>query len=221
MTQPGWEAPWPAVGALLLAALLGSCSTSQQHGTTTVDAQRADSLKPGDLSSFGVAFVTPSTVTGQEQDRSALCLIFSQTLKELRPDTRIVPLTETLSRINRAGLADDYKRMMTSYHGAELLDRASLAQVSKATGARYIAQLKMASFQQESEGRFGFFGLNVVDTKKTNIRLSLQIWNSEDGSVAWEGTQELYMAHDTVLANPISFRSVVETSARKLIEAIP
>jgi hypothetical protein len=49
----------------------------------------------------------------------------------------------------------------------------------------------------------------------------LQIWNSEDGSVAWEGTHELYMASETLMANPIPFRYMVETSARKLIAEIP
>jgi hypothetical protein len=207
----------PLMGLLLLCA----CSISQEHGTVTIANERTDSLKPGDLTNFGIAFVTPSTVTGQEQDRPALCLIFSQILEELRPGARVVPLTETLSSINRAGLAEDYKRMMANYHGAELLDRESLAQVSKATGVRYIAQLKMASFQQESQDRFGVLGLRVVETKKANIRLSLQIWNSVDGSVAWEGTQELYLANETVQENPISFRSVVEASARNLIAKIP
>ena len=221
MDGPGKGASRRVGLAALLAALLSSCSLSQQHGTLTIAVERGDALKSGDLSHFGIAFVTPSTVTGQEEDRAALCLIFSQILEELRPGTHVVPLTETLSSINRAGLADDYKRMMTNYHGADLLDRASLAEVSKATGVRYIAQLKMASFQQESQDRFGVFGLHMVDTKKANIRLSLQIWNSEDGSIAWEGVQELYLASETIKADPISFRSVVETSARTLIARIP
>jgi hypothetical protein len=221
MNRPGKGASRRVGLAALLAALLSSCSLSQQHGTLTIAAERGDSLKSGDLSHFGIAFVTPSTVTGQEEDRAALCLIFSQILEELRPGTHVIPLTETLSSINRAGLADDYKRMMTNYHGADLLDRASLAEVSKATGVRYIAQLKMASFQQESQDRFGLFGLHLIDTKKANIRLSLQIWNGEDGSIAWEGVQELYLASETIKADPISFRSVVETSARTLIAKIP
>lgn len=207
--------------ALGLGAVLAACSTVQQNGTMTIAAKTPESIKPGELSQFGVAFITPSTVTGQEQDRSALCLIFSQILEELRPGTHVVPLTETLSSINRAGLSDEYKRLMTSYHGAELLDRGPLAEIGKATGVRYIAQLKMATFQQESQDRFGVLGLHVVETKIANIRLSLQIWNSEDGSVAWEGTQELHMSHETLREDPISFRSMVETSARKLIAQIP
>jgi hypothetical protein len=221
MTESGRGALLRAACLALLVALLASCSTSQEHGTLTIAAKRSDSLKADELSQHGVAFITPLTVTGQEQDRSALCLIFSQVLEELRPGTRVIPLAETLSLINRAGMADDYKRMMASYHGAELLDRGSLAQVSKTTGVRYIAQLKMASFQQTSQDRFGVLGLKVVETKMANIRLSLQIWDGTDGSIAWEGTQELYMSYETIKENPISFRLTVETSARKLIAQIP
>lgn len=224
--RPGMrESPTPSLRRLLCAAalltLLPGCLTMQQHGTLTIAADRPDSLKPGQLTKSGLAFVTPLTVTGQEQDRAALCLIFSQVFEELRPGVHIIPLTETLSNINRAGLADDYKRFMANYHGGELLDKTSLTQISKATGVRYIAQLKMANFQQESEGRFGVLGLQIVDTKKSSIRLSLQIWDSDDGSIAWEGAHELYMASDTVVANPISFRTVVEASARRLITEVP
>lgn len=207
--------------AALVMALLSSCAIKQEHGTVTIGTATTNSLNPGDLARYGVAFVTPSTVTGQEQDRPALCLIFSQTLEELRPGMRVVPLSETLSAMNRAGLAEEYNRLLANFHGAELLDRNSLAQVSMATGVRYIAQLKMAIFQQVSQDRFGIFGLRLIETKKANIRLSLQIWNSQDGSVAWEGTQELYMAAETIKEDPISFRTVVEASARSLIAKIP
>ena len=170
-------------GIIVLAT---ACSTLQEHGTLTIAAKRTDSLAADDLSRYGIAFVTPLTVTGQEQDRASLALIFSQVLQEMRPTLHIVPLTETLGDINRAGIADDYKRFMANYHGGELLDKTSLVQISQATGVRYIAELKMASFLQESEDRFGVLGLHLVDTKKSSIRLSLQIWNSQDGSIAWE-----------------------------------
>jgi hypothetical protein len=210
-----------AVVLAVVVALTAGCSTLQENGTLTVAARRADSLKADDLSTYGIAFVTPLTVTGQEQDRASLALIFSQVLQQMRPGVHVVPLTEALGDINRAGLADDYKRFMANYHGGELLDKVSLKQISQATGVRYIAELKMASFLQESEDRFGVLGLHLVDTKKSSIRLSLQIWNSEDGSIAWEGAHELYLASDTLIAKPISFRSVVEASARKLIGQIP
>jgi hypothetical protein len=79
----------------------------------------------------------------------------------------------------------------------------------------------MANFQQESQDRFSVLGLRMVQTKKANIRLFLRIWNGQEGSIAWEGAQELYMAKETVTENAISFRDVVEMSAREIIAKIP
>jgi len=221
------RAPRPAswrlalASGLVLATLAGGCSTLQHHGTVTVATAGVPGLKPGDLRESGIAFITPSTVTGQEQDRSTLSLIFTQVFSELRPETRVSTLGETLGRINGAGMAEEYKRMLAGLVGAELLDRQSLADVARVTGVRYVAQLKMAAFRQESQDRFGFLGLHLVDTRKANIRLSLQIWNSADGTVAWEGAEELYLAVESLEASPISFRRMVETAAREIIGKIP
>ena len=179
------------------------------------------SLQSGDLASFGIAFVTPSTVTGQEEDKPALALAFSKTLREQRPDTHVIPLTETLTSINRAGLYQNYKRMITDYRDSGLLDPMALAQVGKATGARYIAQLNMAAFQQVYHDRLGVFGLRLLQTKEANIRLTLQIWNSRDGSIAWEGAQEVHMADETAAEDAVSFGLVVQAAAEKLIAKIP
>jgi len=173
------------------------------------------------LEEYGIAFITPATVTGQEEDRPALALIFSQVLEETRPTTHIVPLNATLSAISRAGASEDYNRMVMRYRDLGTLDPATLALVSNATGVRYIAQLQMANFQQESQDRFSVLGLRMVQTKKANIRLFLRIWNGQEGSIAWEGAQELYMAKETVTENAISFRDVVELSAREIIAKIP
>jgi len=179
------------------------------------------SLKPGELASFGIAFVTPSTVTGQEEDKPALALAFGEAFEKNRPDTHVVSLTETLTRINRAGLFENYKRMIIDYRESGLLDRAALAQVGTATGTRYIALLNMANFQQVHQDRLGILGLRVLQTKQANIRLTLQIWDSQDGSVAWEGAQEIYMANETTGQDAVWFGSVVQTAAEKLIAKIP
>jgi len=206
---------------VLALAFAASCSTSQRYGTVTVAPNTSNPLRAGDLEAHGVAFITPATVTGQEEDRPALALIFSEVLAELRPGARIIPLNETLSAISRAGASEDFNRLVMENRDSGLLNRAALAQVSKVTGARYIAQLKMASFQQESQGRLGVVGLRLVETKKANIRLFLRIWDGANGSVAWEGAQELYMAKETVTEKTISFHDIVDTSARALIARIP
>jgi len=201
--------------------LAGCTSTSQMYSAQIIADPSSASLKPGDLASFGIAFVTPSTVTGQEEDKPALALAFSKSLAEQLPSVRVVPLTETLTSVNRAGLFETYRRMITEYRESGSLDPTALAQVGKATGVRYIALLNMASFQQVYHDRLGVLGLRVLQTKEANIRLSLQIWNSLDGSIAWEGAQEIHMASETAAESAVSFGSVVEAAAQKLVAKIP
>mgnify|MGYP000594418918 CR=1 FL=1 len=64
-------------------------------------------LQPGDLEAHGLAFITPSTVTGQEEEKQAVAFTFADELSKVLPYLRIIHLSETLSAINAAGLADD------------------------------------------------------------------------------------------------------------------
>ncbi len=218
-----WLRHFVVIGCVPLAVLasLTGCAGHQKYATVTIGPSGAGPLKPGDLEAYGIAFITPATVTGQEEDRPALALIFSQVLEETRPATHIISLNATLSAISQVGGSENYNHMVARYRDLGLLDPATLALVSKATGARYIAQLQMANFQQESQDRFSVLGLRMVMTKKANIRLFLRIWNGRDGSIAWEAAQELYVAKETVTENAISFRDVVEMSAREIIAKIP
>ena len=36
-----------------------------------------------------------------------------------------------------------------------------------------------------------------MQTKQANIRIFFQIWDSKDGSIAWEGTEEMNYSWDT------------------------
>jgi hypothetical protein len=63
--------------------------------------------------------------------------------------------------------------------------------------------------------RLGVLGLRILDTNQSNLRLFFQIWNPSDGSIAWEGYQELSYAYDTALEKSATFSSVVEIAAAK------
>ncbi len=240
MKTTGWQGgfPWPAVMpasaaparlpallALALALLLGGCAgqkfqadTQQIVPTTQV---LAINLKPEDLRAGGIAFITPSSVTGQEEDKQALALSFTEILQNIRPDLRVVPLPQTLSAINRMGLTREYRQMFEDYRSAGIFDPESLQKVAKVAGVRYLAQLKLGAFRQESRGRFGMLGLRVLETKTSTIRLFLQIWDSKDGSVAWEGAQESTVSHESMAEEYVSLKSIVQESARDLVTHLP
>jgi len=204
---------------LLLLALIPACTMIDQ----VVPSNRIHNitLQPNDLETHGLAMLTPSTVTGQEEDRQALALIFTSVLQERRPNIRVVPLADTLGEINRAGLESQYRQMFDDYRFTSIFNRDTLKAVGVAAQARYLAQLKLANFRQDASGRLSILGLRLVQTKASNIRLFLTIWDSSDGSIAWEGIQELSYSYDTTREKPITFKLVVEESSKYLIRDLP
>ena len=160
-------------------------------------------------------------MTGQEEEKQAVAFTFVETLKKLRPDIKCVSLPETLSAINKAELVQDYQRMFAEYRDTGLFDRKTLYKVGEVTGTRYLAQLKLAGFQQGSNTRLGVFGLRLLETKYAKLRLFFQIWDARDGSIAWEGVQELNWSEEELSENSISLQTVIAEAARNLGERLP
>ncbi len=205
------------LAALLLAA--AGCSTPPVY-YSTLNTQPI-SLQAGDLEQGGIAFITPSTVTGQEQEKQTVALAYADVLKRERPKMTVVSLAETLSAVNKAKLVEPYRRMYDDYRDTALFPADVLKRVSEATGARYLAQLKLQGFSQNSKGRFGVFGFRVSETVIGDVRLYLQIWDARDGTIAWEGTQELRIATDSTTQEPVTLRDLIEHSARDLLQKLP
>ena len=209
---------WWLMSAFLATSLLSGCVSDQVHSTAHHSAM---SLNKGDLETHGLAFITPSTVTGQEEDKQTLAFIFAEVMNEERPDIEVVSLPQTLSAINKAGFADNYKAMYVDYGDTGIFRQDILKEVGKVTGVRYLAQLKLSNFSQYSRGRFSVLGLRLIQTKEASIRMFLQIWNSVDGSIVWEGTEEVTYAWDSGSAEPVTFRVIVEETAQNLVSLLP
>lgn len=207
-----WLMPIVALG------LLCACAVPQVYNTSQ---ERVISLKPGDLSTYGVAFITPSSVTGQEEEKQEVALTFAEVMKKERTAIPCLTLPETLTAINQAGLAEDYKRMYVDYRDTGIFNRDILKKVGEATKTRYVAQIKLMSFSQGREDRFGVFGLRLVDTKYANLRLFFQIWNTADGSIAWEGSQEIRYSRDTMTESQVTQKTIVERAAHDIIVKLP
>ena len=206
--------------ALVLAAgVLAGCTMAPVYYPTV--NPHVISLAKGDLEAGGIAFVTPSTVTGQEQEKEAVALTFTDTLKTERPQLKVTTLAQTLGAVNRAGLADTYKRMYDEARDTGLFSAEALRRIGSATGARYLAQIKLQAFSQSSKGRFGFLGLRVVETQYADARVFLSLWDTRDGTVAWEAMQELRIARESTTEEPLMLRRVLELSARELIARLP
>jgi hypothetical protein len=219
----GWRmlAGMAAIGLALLSSGCATdrirSSTEQVHSSTHAPAL---GLTGKDLQA-GVAFITPSSITGQEEDRQTLALAFAEKMRLSRPDLRCVTLAETLSAINRAGLTTEYKRMFEDSRLTGMFERETLQKVARATGVRYLAQLKLGAFRQESKGRWGMLGLRMLETKTAAIRLFLQIWDSQDGAVVWEGSQELTLAYESLAEEAVTLQRAAEASAHEFGMRLP
>jgi len=205
---------------LLLIAIYSLSGCAGPYVFSTSSHQDHD-LYSEKLQSEGIAFLTPSTITGQEQDKQALAFIFSEVLAKTRPDIRRVTLPETLSAVNRADMVDEYMLMYQQYQQTGIFKHASLKRLGELTNARYVAQLKLAGFEQDSSGRFGVLGLRVLETKSANIRLFLQIWDTKMGTIAWEAEHEMNVAEDVFTEKKITFREVVTKSAEEIFTKLP
>lgn len=201
---------------LLCALLLSSCFSV--HST---QEYRGFALTIDDLQQHGIAFITPSSITGQEEDRQALALTFAQVLQEKRPEMRVVTLPETLGALNRADMLADYKAMYDDYADTGIFSRPVLKKISDLTGSRYLAQLKLSGFAQGSSQRFGVFGLRLLETKRANLRIFLQIWDGQEGRIAWEGYEEVFMASETASEKGVMFYEITRTIAERMVEHIP
>jgi hypothetical protein len=206
--------------ALFLAlSLVAGCSSAPVYYPTL--NQQAISLRKGDLEAHGIAFITPSTITGQEQEKEAVALTFTDVLKSQRPALKVSTLAETLGAVNKAGLADAYKRMYEEYRDTGLFSADALRRVGAATGLRYVGQLKLQAFNESSKNRLGVFGLRLIETQYADVRLFFQVWDSRDGSIAWEAMQELRIVRETTTEEPVMLRRILEHSAGELIVKLP
>lgn len=209
-----------AVAALIAAtmALAPACSLHQVHSDAN---HQTFSLRPGDLERSGLAFITPSTVTGQEEEKQAVAFVFAEVLKERRPAIRVLALAETLSAVNAAGLADEYRKMYADYRDTGIFKRDILAQVGAVTKTRYVAQLKLAGFTQSSSNRFGILGIRIVDTRSARIRLFFQVWDTTDGTIAWEGVHEMDYAFESMEEKAVTLRTILKETAQALVDRLP
>jgi hypothetical protein len=63
--------------------------------------------------------------------------------------------------------------------------------------------------------------LRLLGTKYANMRLFMQIWDTETATIAWEGSEESNYAIDTGMEQSISFKTIVEETTRNMIANLP
>ena len=178
-------------------------------------------LKKDKLKEYGMSFITPTTITGMEQDKQYLALTFSHELKKLRPELTIGDLSTALGLINQTDLAEDYKKMYDDYAATGIFNKKILKKIGVITKNRYLCQLILGHFESKAQGRLGLLGLSITDTESANLRLFVQVWDSQAGIIVWEAAQELNFAYDTMDEKPVTFEQMIKFAANDVAKVLP
>lgn len=178
-------------------------------------------IEKGEIKTDGLTFITPTTITGMEEDKQYLALTFSHALVKLRPELKVADLSYTLGQINNSNLTDEYAKMYDGYSITGIFNRETLKKIGDLTGNRFLCQLKLSHFRQEAQGRLGLLGLSMFDTEKANLRLFVQIWDSHKGIIVWEAAQEITYAHDTSDEDVVTFERMIRLAAKDIAKVLP
>lgn len=175
------------------------------------------------LNSTHIGFLTTAVSRGNGlgEYRMAVSDIIEKTFRKDRPGISMVTARETLNRINSSGLTNEYGNMLQSYDITGILDKKVLTRIGEILDVKYIAQPKLSSFTERTSTRLSAFGLALVSTRETTIKISLQVWDTETGDIVWEGSGQATVAVEAMRAKPVSFEEVAEAASRSLIKKFP
>ncbi len=177
-------------------------------------------MTPGLIEEHGLGFLTPTTGIDREEDKHALALVFASTLSELRPGVRVLLLAQTLGAVNRAGLLRQYQKMYQGFEATGVLDRDVLAKLRGITGVRYFCLLQLGEFSQATANP-NVIPLPGRSAPAAHVRLFVQMWDSVEGTIAWEGINEASYTSDSGNGRGATFSAVVERAARDLVARLP
>jgi len=110
------------------------------------------------------------------------------------PPIWVVPTTEMLNRLGDDGLGGDYGDMLSGFARDGILPREPLRRIGAALGSRYALLPGLAEFGQTLADKFEFEGFKVFRTRIANLRLWLQLWDTQTGHILWQSTGEVTLA---------------------------
>ena len=196
-------------GILLSAACVGPL---QQWGEETTFQPKITTFDPSTLKQEQAAVLNAVVGFGLEGYAHQVSRSLATALNQRTALIKSLPVHDALSRINRAGLSEEYAGMVSDYVKTGILNRVGLEKIGQAVHVAYAFQPSLASFSQSMSGRFSLFGLRLLQTRVTTLRLSLQLWDTRTGVIVWESSGEATLAGEDVR----EFRIPLDEIARRL-----
>ena len=217
--QPVWIVCRPVLTSLcLIILLLGCAGPLRQWGSETSLVSRAQGFDPAILGQRRVAVLNALVGFGYEGFSHQVSRSLSHTLQEEHRVMTVLPPQDAISRINQAGLSKDYTDLVAAYMQSGVLHQDGLRRIGEALPADYVFQPIMASFEQTVWERFSFLGIRLFQTRVSVLRLSVQLWDTKTGAIAWESSGEATLAGEDVREYRIPFEEIAHRLWRQILK---
>ncbi len=213
----------PGLGILLALLLVSGCAGPlKQLAYSVRESPENAGFAPAILRGKRVGFLTATVTTGNEQYRSLTTLSLARAFSKLNSELGIilVPPRESLNRINANGLSEEYARMMLSYERTGVLKKETISRIGKAMGVDYVVQPSLVKFSQHRNVRVTFFGVRLVETVESSVRVSMELWDCESGKDFWNGWAVVTVAGEDVRAKYVPFEEVAEIAYGRLLSVL-
>jgi hypothetical protein len=205
--------------AIVLVSMAGCSSSIYGWQVRTSSTAFAPSFDPGSLAQEPVAVLGAMTSPGLRGNEVGFDYMLAEVLHRVAPHFRIINQQQTISQINQQGLAAEYNQMRIDAEQSHILNRDSLKKIGAAIGARYVFQPRLASFTQTMYDRWTFpgFGVVVSQTRQSNLRMSVQVWDAKTGELLWASMAEGTMQSEAVAKDPVYLEDTVRVTLGSIV----
>lgn len=205
-------------GIALFLGLAACAGPLSQFNFTAAELQRIPEFTHQNLEDEKIGILS---ATGDNSYRRVLGDSLSKALRQIHPNIPQVPPQQALSVLNGAGLAGEYAKMLREYETSGILRKTSLQRIGKALGVRYLIQMSLLQYTQDTSTRFSVLGIRFVQTRSSTLRVFAQIWDATTGGIVWEGSSSVTLAGEDVREKPIPFEDVATRAWSELIKRLP
>jgi len=210
----------PYILLIGLSLTLAACSGPlKQVNISGTELYRAKNMDTDFLNSLGFLTTVVAGNGGLKEYRNIVSDLLERTfIKKVNP--HILTSREALNLINQANLTGEYAKLIEQYEITGILDKRILRKLKDILKVKYIAQPRLSYFTERAYSRLTAFGLALVSTRETTVKISLQIWDAERGLILWEGSGEAIIAVEAMRAKHVTFEEVAAAACEGLIEKL-
>lgn len=208
-----------ALLVVVLAFMAGCSSSIYGWQVRTNSTEFSPSFDQGSLGQEPVAVFGAMTSPGLRGNEVGFDYMLGEVLHRVAPHLHIINQQQTISQINQQGLAAEYNQMRIDAEQSHILSRDSLKKMGTAIGARYVFQPRLAAFTQTMYDRWTFPGFGVVlsQTRQSNLRMSVQLWDAKTGELLWVSMAEGTMQSEAFAKDPVYLEDTVRVTLGSIV----